>query len=76
MAEGTLSFPLCLTVRGRMGKPPTAANPGKKMKHQRHSPPVRRLGGNMAGVQTLLGKEAASYVGHTASDPLTVTQHK
>lgn len=28
-AVGTLSFPLCLTVRVRIGKPPTAANPGK-----------------------------------------------
>lgn len=35
----------------------------------------QEIGGNMAGVQTLLGKEVASYVGHTASNPLTVTQH-
>lgn len=46
---GALSFPLCLTVRGRMGKPPTAAKPGTKMKHQRHSPPVGRLGAIWTG---------------------------
>lgn len=33
------------------------------------------IGGNMDGVETPLGKEAASYVGQTASNPLTVTQH-
>lgn len=75
MAEGTLSFPLCLTVRVRMWKPPTAANPGKKDEAPMAFASSWEIGGNMDGVQTPLGKEAASYVGQSASNPLTVTQH-
>lgn len=72
---GTLSFPLCFTVRVRIGKPPTAAIPGKIDEGPTAFAISWEIGGNMDAVETPLGKEVASYVGQTALNPLTVTQH-
>lgn len=74
-AVGTLTFSLCLTVRVRIGEPPTAANPRRIDEAPTAFAFSLEIGGNMDAVETPLGKEAASYVGQTASNPLTVTQY-